>query len=155
MDVCYIHCSVLTFKIYIILCCHWRSISDEIIPFFLIKFIFRMIEIACLQSDREELFDSVASGVVVELFFKAQSTQCCRNSEKSVLELGALSLMFLYLKNSFTWGLLLKLQYHSISLYGVRLTSMKRQRCGTQAGQEGFRGQSRTEAAVSHTRDFY
>lgn len=69
MDVCHIHCSVLTFKIYIILCCHWRSISDEIIPFFLIKFIFRMIEMACLRLTGKSCFDSVASGVVVELFY--------------------------------------------------------------------------------------
>jgi len=31
---------------------------------------------------------------------------------------------------------------------------MKGKRCGTQAGQEGFGGQSRAEAAVSHTQDF-
>lgn len=56
MDVCSIHHSVLTCKIYIILCCHQRSISDETLPFFLIKFIFRMIEMGWLQPDREELF---------------------------------------------------------------------------------------------------
>lgn len=56
MDVSRIYHSVLTCKIYIIPCCHQRSISDETLPFFLIKFIFRMIEMGWLQPDREELF---------------------------------------------------------------------------------------------------
>lgn len=56
MDVCSIHHSVLTCKIYIIPCCHRRSIADETLPFFLIKFIFRMIETGWLQPGREELF---------------------------------------------------------------------------------------------------
>lgn len=97
MDVCYIHHSVLTFKIYIILCCHWRSISDVIIPFFLIKFIFRMIEMACLQADREELFwqcglrcSCGALGFVFFFFLKPNLSSAVETQKEICVEVGSI-----------------------------------------------------------------